>query len=119
MHDAADAERAPPSMTDTPTLSIVVVNWNTRELLLQLLRRLFDAPRLPFEVLVVDNQSADGSADGIPSGSPPADGSRELSTSKGSQPPTPRAVPWSWVPFEGFMPPNFVTNNGFLCPHKS
>ena len=50
-------------MTDTPTLSIVVVNWNTRELLLQLLRRLFDAPRLPFEVLVVDNQSADGSAE--------------------------------------------------------
>lgn len=63
MHDAADAERAPPSMTDTPTLSIVVVNWNTRELLLRLLRRLFDAPRLPFEVLVVDNQSADGSAE--------------------------------------------------------
>lgn len=72
MHDAADAERAPPSMTDTPTLSIVVVTWNTRELLLALLRRLYDAPRLPFEVLVVDNQSADGSAEAAATAFPQA-----------------------------------------------
>ncbi|MBL8754891.1 MAG: glycosyltransferase family 2 protein [Planctomycetes bacterium] len=48
-------------MSPPPVLSIVVVNWNTRELLLGLLRRLFTAPALPFEVLVVDNQSADDS----------------------------------------------------------
>lgn len=72
MHDAADAERARPSMTDTPILSIVVVNWNTRGLLLQLLQRLFDAPRLPFEVLVVDNLSADGSAEAAAAAFPQA-----------------------------------------------
>ncbi len=48
-------------MSPTPVLSIVVVNWNTRDLLLTLLGRLFTQPALPFEVLVVDNQSADDS----------------------------------------------------------
>lgn len=48
-------------MTELPVLSIIVVNWNTRDLLLTLLGRLFTAPALPFEVLVVDNQSADDS----------------------------------------------------------
>ncbi|MCR9246261.1 MAG: glycosyltransferase [bacterium] len=45
-----------------PRLSLVVVNWNTRELLLTLLRRLplDDAP-WPAEILVVDNDSQDGS----------------------------------------------------------
>ncbi|MCK5945362.1 MAG: glycosyltransferase family 2 protein, partial [Planctomycetes bacterium] len=45
----------------SPTLSIVIVNWNTRELLLRVLGQLFDAPRLPMEVIVVDNASSDGS----------------------------------------------------------
>lgn len=49
-------------MPPSPVLSIVIVNWNTRELLLALLARLFDAPRLPSEVIVVDNNSTDGSA---------------------------------------------------------
>lgn len=44
-----------------PVLSIVIVNWNTRDLLLTVLARLFDQPRLPFEVLVVDNDSSDDS----------------------------------------------------------
>lgn len=44
-----------------PVLSIVIVNWNTRDLLLAVLARLFDAPRMPFEVLVVDNDSSDDS----------------------------------------------------------
>lgn len=48
-------------MNSDPLLSIVVVNWNTRDLLLALLARLFQAPQLPFEVLVIDNQSADDS----------------------------------------------------------
>lgn len=42
-------------------LSIVVVNWNTRELLLALLARLFAAGGPDREVLVVDNDSRDGS----------------------------------------------------------
>jgi GT2 family glycosyltransferase len=45
---------------DTPVLSIVIVNWNTRDLLLGLLGRLFPAP-MPCEVIVVDNLSDDDS----------------------------------------------------------
>ncbi len=44
-----------------PELSIVVVNWNTRDLLLVLLGRLLPSPRVRCEVIVVDNQSADDS----------------------------------------------------------
>lgn len=47
-------------------LSIIVVNWNTRDLLrncVQSIYRTLDA--LEFEVLVVDNASSDGSADMI------------------------------------------------------
>lgn len=44
-------------------LSIVIVNWNTRAYLLGALRSLYDAPpTFPFETLVVDNASTDGSA---------------------------------------------------------
>jgi GT2 family glycosyltransferase len=43
-------------------LSIVIVNWNTRKLLFDLLTSLFKhAPRRDFEVIVVDNASTDGS----------------------------------------------------------
>lgn len=44
-----------------PVLSIVVVNWNTRDLLLALLARLLPSPRTRCEVIVVDNQSSDDS----------------------------------------------------------
>lgn len=45
-------------------LSIVIVNWNTRQLLLEVLTSVRDnAPDFPYEVIVVDNGSADGSAD--------------------------------------------------------
>ncbi|MBL8730564.1 MAG: glycosyltransferase family 2 protein [Planctomycetes bacterium] len=45
---------------DAPVLSILIVNWNTRDLLLALLGRLFPTP-MPCEVIVVDNQSGDDS----------------------------------------------------------
>lgn len=48
-------------MTEPPVLSIVIVNWNTRDLLLAVLGRLFAAPQMACEVIVVDNQSADDS----------------------------------------------------------
>lgn len=45
-----------------PTLSIIVVNYNTRELLLQCLRSLRTAPQsFSVEIIVVDNASTDGS----------------------------------------------------------
>jgi GT2 family glycosyltransferase len=44
-------------------LSIVIVNWNTRDYLLAALRSIFGAPpSFDFEVIVVDNASSDGSA---------------------------------------------------------
>ncbi len=46
-----------------PTLSVCIVNWNTRELLRACLRSLYQhPPDEPFEVIVVDNASADDSA---------------------------------------------------------
>jgi GT2 family glycosyltransferase len=47
-----------------PTLAIIIVSWNTRELLAQCLASLFDQPpTAAFTVWVVDNASTDGSAD--------------------------------------------------------
>ncbi|MEW6741223.1 MAG: glycosyltransferase family 2 protein [Planctomycetota bacterium] len=44
-------------------LSIVILSWNTRELLSRCLESLLAGPRsLPFEIIVVDNASTDGSA---------------------------------------------------------
>lgn len=59
-------------MSAPPVLSIVIVNWNTRELLLRVLGQLLADPRLPCEVLVVDNASADGSVDAVRTAFPAA-----------------------------------------------
>lgn len=48
------------------TLSVAIVNWNTRQMLLDALDSIYKAPpALPFEVIVVDNASADGSAPAV------------------------------------------------------
>ena len=45
------------------SFSIIIVNWNTRELLARCLASIYQhPPRVPFEVIVVDNASSDGSA---------------------------------------------------------
>lgn len=47
-----------------PVVSAVIVNWNAGDALLGCLRSLHEhAPAVPFEVVVVDNASNDGSAD--------------------------------------------------------
>jgi GT2 family glycosyltransferase len=49
-----------------PRASVVVVNRNTRELLLQCLRSIRDStPDLALQIVVVDNGSSDGSADAV------------------------------------------------------
>lgn len=50
-------------MTVSPELSIIIVNWNTRELLRECLMSIYSQVRdCSFEILVVDNASSDGSA---------------------------------------------------------
>ena len=54
------------TQTPTPELSILLVNWNTREMTLECLRSVFSETRhTSFEVIVVDNASSDGSAQAI------------------------------------------------------
>lgn len=47
-------------------LSIIIVNWNTKDLLLQCIRSITNSlQNLTYELLVVDNASSDGSADAV------------------------------------------------------
>lgn len=46
-----------------PEVSIVIVNWNTRDLLRGCLNSIEEQTRRPHEVIVIDNASGDGSAD--------------------------------------------------------
>ncbi|MHA6333004.1 glycosyltransferase family 2 protein [Qipengyuania sp. CAU 1752] len=49
-----------------PELSVLVVNWNTREMTLEALRSLYaNTHRTRFETILVDNGSNDGSAEAI------------------------------------------------------
>ena len=65
--DARRGQRSParpPESGDRPTLSIVIVSWNTRELLRECLESVREhPPGCSFDVWVVDNASSDGSAD--------------------------------------------------------
>lgn len=65
MLTSAQSSRTPSAPVPAPRLSIVVVNWNTRDLLLALLGQLLPAggPPLSAEIVVVDNDSADDSVD--------------------------------------------------------
>ncbi|WP_095012026.1 glycosyltransferase family 2 protein [Tsuneonella mangrovi] len=49
-----------------PLVSVMLVNWNTREMTLDCLRTVFaQTTEMPFEVIVVDNGSSDGSVEAI------------------------------------------------------
>ncbi|MFN3468827.1 MAG: glycosyltransferase family 2 protein [Novosphingobium sp.] len=51
---------------EPPLVSIMLVNWNTREMTLECLRTVYAETReVPFEVILVDNGSHDGSAEAI------------------------------------------------------
>lgn len=59
-----------PQHTDSSSspliLSVAIVNWNTRQMLQDALDSIYNAPpSFPFEVIVVDNASADGSASAV------------------------------------------------------
>ena len=49
-----------------PDLSIIILNWNTRELLVKCLKSIFaNAPQCEFEVIVVDNNSDEDITDAV------------------------------------------------------
>jgi hypothetical protein len=48
-----------------PSMSVIIVSWNTADLLEKCLRSLERHEPPPGEILVVDNASSDGSADGV------------------------------------------------------
>jgi GT2 family glycosyltransferase len=48
-----------------PLLSLLIISYNTREMTLACLRSVFAQTRSPFEILLVDNASQDGSAAAI------------------------------------------------------
>ena len=52
-------------MSQTPLVSILVVSYNTREMTLECLRSVVAETRVDYELLVMDNASADGSAEAI------------------------------------------------------
>ncbi len=52
-------------MTPDPVLSVAIVNWNTRDLLVQALESICASAGLPAHVIVVDNASSDGSAEAV------------------------------------------------------
>lgn len=59
MTDSVDLTLPP---ADSPHVSIVIVNWNTCDLLRDCIRSILAETRSPHEIIVIDNASADGSA---------------------------------------------------------
>ncbi len=58
-------------MPQEPDLSIIIVNWNGGQVLLDCLASIYaHTPPLPFEVIVVDNASTDGSPERVAAGFP-------------------------------------------------
>lgn len=53
------------SSHSAPLVSVIIVSYNTRELLLECLGALKKGTEVPHEVIVVDNGSRDGSADAV------------------------------------------------------
>jgi len=58
-----DFSGGPRGVAHRPDLSVVIVSYNTRELLRNCLRSLRGSQGLTLEIIVVDNASSDGSAD--------------------------------------------------------
>ena len=52
-------------LTADPELAIIVVSYNTREMTIECLRSVYRETETPFELIVVDNASPDGSAEAI------------------------------------------------------
>ncbi|MEM9342238.1 MAG: glycosyltransferase family 2 protein [Pseudomonadota bacterium] len=63
---------SPASPTPAPELAIIVISYNTREMTVECLQSVYAETETPFELVVVDNASTDGSAEAIRAAFPPA-----------------------------------------------
>ncbi|WP_425041437.1 glycosyltransferase family 2 protein [Primorskyibacter sp. S187A] len=54
-----------------PILSIIIISYNTRQMTLDCLASVYKETTTPFELIVVDNASSDGSAEAIAAAFPP------------------------------------------------
>ncbi len=53
-----------------PEVSVIIVSWNTKDILLDCLRSLYEQTKAAMQVIVVDNASSDGSSDAVESAFP-------------------------------------------------
>lgn len=60
-----ETEAMDPLAVEAPAVSVLIISYNTREMTLECLRSLRDQTEIPHEVIVVDNNSQDGSAEAI------------------------------------------------------
>lgn len=65
MRDGAAKSNVSEGGNDAPVVSILVISFNTIEMTLACLRSVVEETRTPLELIVVDNASADGSAEAI------------------------------------------------------
>ena len=61
----ADADLVPALSAPDPLVSIIVISFNTREMTLECLRSVVAETTVPYELIVLDNDSKDGSAEAI------------------------------------------------------
>ena len=110
-------------MTETvatipPKLSIVVISYNTRELTLACLGSVFEQTTTPFELIVVDNASSDGSAEAIRQAFPKAEYPQLTliaeATNHGFGPAHAVAVPRASAPWLLLLNPDTVVLDGAL-----
>lgn len=67
MVDKISINKDRPCLENTSTVSIIIVSYNTRDLTLECIQSVIDETTLPYELIVLDNNSSDGSADAIAS----------------------------------------------------
>ena len=98
---------------EAPVLSIIVISYNTREMTLACLASVHAETRTPFELIVVDNASTDGSAEAIAEAFPDVRLLAE-STNHGFAPAHDLAVPLARAPWILLLNPDTVVLDGAL-----
>lgn len=96
-----------------PELSIIVISYNTREMTLACLASIYQQTNAPFEVIVIDNASSDGSPEAIAADFPMARLVAETAN-HGFAPAHDIAVPLARAPWLLLLNPDTVVLDGAL-----